>query len=85
MDPRPGDGRLITDYIIIQKIISESIRCPLDSVTIDSTFADLGITSLDAVNIAFAIEGEFEIEIPDEAISKISDVRGIISAMEAIA
>src|SRR2546430_2391074 len=36
-------------------------------VKLDSTFAELGIDSLDAVNILFALESEFKIDIPDRS------------------
>jgi acyl carrier protein len=68
----------------IRIIISEAIRCPLDAVTIDSTFEQLGITSLDAINIVFAVEGEFEIQVPDSVVIGIRDVRGIMTAMGAV-
>src|ERR1039458_5696737 len=44
----------------VTKVIATSKRIPLETVTIDSEFVQLGIDSMDAVEILFALEGEFE-------------------------
>ena len=43
----------------VTKVIATSKRIPVETVTIDSEFAQLGIDSMDAVEILFALEGEF--------------------------
>ena len=50
----------------VLKTIAASKRIPPETVTIDSTFQQLGIDSMDAVEILFALENEFDISIPDE-------------------
>ena len=45
----------------VLKAIATSKRIPLETVTIDSEFQQLGIDSMDAVEILFALENEFEI------------------------
>ena len=58
-----------------------------DTITIDSSFEELKIDSLDGINILFAVENEFNLNIPDEAAQKIRSVRemvdGIRKLMEA--
>lgn len=39
---------------------------------------DLGLSSLDLVNLAAEIEDEFDIEIPDRAIKSIKTVKDVI-------
>jgi acyl carrier protein len=51
----------------VLKSIATSKRIPLETVTIDSTFEELNIDSMDAVEILFALENEFDIVIPDKA------------------
>ncbi len=46
--------------------------------TIDSTFAELGIDSLDGVNIMFALEEEFGISIPDSIARQMKSVRQVV-------
>ncbi|MGA1997948.1 MAG: phosphopantetheine-binding protein, partial [Bryobacteraceae bacterium] len=40
----------------VLKVIATSKRIPLEKVTIDSGFQDLGIDSMDAVEILFGLE-----------------------------
>jgi acyl carrier protein len=49
----------------VRKVIATSKRIPEEQVTVDSTFEELGIDSMDAVEILFALENEFDINIPD--------------------
>ena len=57
------------------------------TVTLDSTLADLGISSLDAITIMYDMEEEFDIEIPNEKLDQLQTVRdmveGIASLIEA--
>ena len=46
-------------------MIANSQAHPVEKVTIDSSFQELGIDSMDAVNILFGLESEFDINIPD--------------------
>ena len=50
----------------VLRVIATTRRVPLDTVRPDSTFEELGIDSLDRINILFELEGEFDIEIDDE-------------------
>ena len=59
----------------VLKTIATSKRLPPETVTIDSEFTQLGIDSMDAVEILFALEGEFDINIPDEEVRNVKNVR----------
>jgi acyl carrier protein len=59
----------------VLKVIAKTQRIPLQSVTIDSTFQDLKIDSLDGINLIFALESEFNVDIPDEDARAIGTVR----------
>jgi acyl carrier protein len=59
-------------------------RIPVESVTIDSTFKELAIDSLDSMNLLFALEEQLGISVPDEAASTIRDVRGTIAGVQQI-
>jgi acyl carrier protein len=70
-----------------QRIISciaESQKIPIEKITLDSTFEELGIDSLDGVNILFALENEFNINIPDEGVQGIRGVRQMVEALEKL-
>ena len=48
-------------------VIARTQKIPPETVTIDKTFEELKIDSLDGINILFALEGEFDVDIPDDA------------------
>ena len=59
----------------VLKVIATSKRIPLETVTIDGEFEQIGIDSMDAVEILFALENEFDISIPDEEVRQVRNVR----------
>jgi acyl carrier protein len=65
----------------VMRTIAETQKIPLESVSLDSTFQQLNIDSLDAINIIFALENEFDISIPDEAAK---DIKAVVDVAEAI-
>jgi acyl carrier protein len=54
-----------------------------DSVCAESTFDELGIDSLDRINIIFELENEFDIDVPDDEARSIKSVQGIIDRLAA--
>ena len=65
-------------------VIAKTQHLPPESVTIDSTFEDLKIDSLDGINILFALESEFDLDIPDDAARKIRSVREMVDGIEKL-
>ena len=59
----------------VLKVIATSKRIPPETVTIDSDFQQIGIDSMDAVEILFALENEFDISIPDDEVRQVRSVR----------
>jgi acyl carrier protein len=59
----------------VLKVIAKTQRIPLETVSIDSTFEDLKIDSLDGINLIFALESEFNVDIPDDDARAIRSVR----------
>jgi acyl carrier protein len=62
-------------------IIAETQRKDPAQVTIDSTFEELGIDSMDGVNIVFALENEFDINVPDDEVKKLRSVREMVDGV----
>jgi acyl carrier protein len=65
-------------------IIAHNQRKELSLVTIESSFEELGIDSMDAVNIVFAIENEFNVNVPDEEMKNIRSVRDIVEGVQKL-
>lgn len=68
----------------VRNVIATAQRLPVEKVTIDSSFEELGIDSMDGVNILFALENEFNITIPDEAAKQIRNVREMMEGVEKV-
>jgi acyl carrier protein len=65
-------------------VIADTQRIPREKVTIDSSFEELGIDSMDGVNILFALENEFNITIPDDAAKQIRTIRQMAEGVESL-
>ncbi len=65
-------------------VIARMQKIPADSVTLDQTFAELKIDSLDGINIMFEVETEFGVEIPDEEAKEIRSVRQMAEGIEKL-
>jgi acyl carrier protein len=68
----------------IRKLVAKQMRIPVDNVTIDSTFEQLGMDSLDGVNLLFEVEEEFDISIDDDASRSIKSVREMVNGIEML-
>ena len=68
----------------VLEIIAQQKRIPVDQVTIDSSFAELGLDSLDAVNILFELEGAFDINISDDKARQIKSVREMVEGVRTL-
>ncbi len=68
----------------ILAIIAETQRKDPSQVRIDSSFEELGIDSMDGVNIVFALENEFDINVPDEEVKSIRSVREMVDGVRKL-
>jgi acyl carrier protein len=68
----------------VLRIIAETQRKDPAQVTIDSSFEELGIDSMDGVNIIFALENEFDINVPDEEVKSIRSVRDMVEGVRKL-
>ena len=65
-------------------VIAKTQKIPPETVTIDKSFEELKIDSLDGINILFALEGEFDVDIPDDAARGIRNVREMVEGIETL-
>ena len=66
------------------KLMAEQLGKPISEIKLESTIEDLGADSLDVVEIALAVEDEYEIEIPDDSAEGINTVGDIIAIVEKL-
>ncbi|MDO8059226.1 acyl carrier protein ['Crotalaria aegyptiaca' phytoplasma] len=68
----------------IQKIISEQLSLSEDLIQLDTKLKeDLGMDSIDAVNLAIQLEKNFNIKISDEQLQQFKLVQDIVVYIEA--
>jgi acyl carrier protein len=76
--PEQPDADLASKVIAV---IAKSQRISTEGITLDSTFEELKIDSLDGINIVFALENEFGITIPDEGVQNLRSVRETVDGV----
>lgn len=65
----------------VMAVIAKTQRIPPESLSLDSSFEELKIDSLDGINIIFAIENEFGVNIPDEGVQNLKTVRQVVEGV----
>jgi acyl carrier protein len=68
----------------VLKVIAATKHIPPETVTIDSEFEQLGIDSMDAVEVLFALENEFDVSIPDDEVRQVRNVRQMCEGVERL-
>ena len=72
----------ITERVI--QVIVKTQHIEADVVKPDSTFEGLKIDSLDGLQILFALEEEFNVNIPDEAAKQLRSVADIANGIRTL-
>ena len=65
-------------------IIAKRKKLDPSLVTLDSTFVELGIDSIDAIDLLFAFEDRFQIDIPNAAASEMKSVRQVAGGLRQL-
>ena len=68
----------------VRRTLADTQKLPLELVTPEATFEQLNIDSLDGINILFALENEFDINIPDESARLVRDVRQLAVGVQKL-
>lgn len=72
----------LADRVI--RVITKTQKLAHGRVTESSTFKELGIDSLDGLNILFAIEEEFGLSVPDDAAMEFKSVPEVVAGIERL-
>jgi acyl carrier protein len=68
----------------VMDVIARTQKLPREKVTLDSTFEQLNIDSLDGINIVFELEKEFGIDIPDDGVAKLRNVGDTVQGVREL-
>jgi acyl carrier protein len=70
---------------IITDIIAKTCTIERDRITLESTLKDLGVHSLDAVQVLFEIEDRFDISVPErEDQFSVGTVRDLVDGVDQL-
>lgn len=68
----------------VKEVIADTVNIDEADIKLEATLKDdLGIDSLDAVEISIALEDAFEITIPQEELANFTTVKDIVDYIEA--
>ena len=68
----------------VKRAIAETAHTSVEQLTPDTTFEELGMTSLDALALIADLEEEFGVEIPNEDALSLRDVRQAVECVRAL-
>lgn len=66
------------------ELVAQSKSLPTSAVNLDTSFDELQIDSLDKINLTFAVEEMFSIEIPDESLNALKTVGDVVRGVEKL-
>jgi len=65
-------------------IIAKKKKIDASGITQATTFDQLGIDSLDGIDLVFTFEDEFNISIPDQVVQKMKSVGQVLEALREV-
>ena len=65
----------------VLRLVAGIRRIPIENVSPENTFEDLGMDSLDKLNLLFEVENEFEVEIDDQEAKQICRVSEMVTGV----
>jgi acyl carrier protein len=68
----------------VRRIVAAVHHVPVEEISLDRSLEQLGIDSLEGVLLAFALEDEFHIEIPDECLMQGGSLRELVRTVEGL-
>ena len=68
----------------LKEIMAARLGLPAEKIVPEARLIeDLGLDSLDAVELAIAVERRFNIDVPEEALTKLKTVADMVTLVEA--
>ena len=67
----------------VQEIIMDTINCSEDKITLEANLKDdLGIDSLDSMELMMAVEDAYGITVPEEELPNLTSVKAIVEYVD---
>jgi acyl carrier protein len=68
----------------IKRIAAETKHIAPETVTLESSFEQLGMDSLDGLNIVFELEKTFGVSVPNDQVLEVRTIGDIVSTVDRI-
>jgi acyl carrier protein len=68
----------------IKKILVDNFTIPVENITMDSTFTDLDMDSLDTLDLINELEKMYSITMDNAEISKIKNISAAVECLEKV-
>jgi acyl carrier protein len=68
----------------VVRVFAEFKKMPPEEIKMDTTFEELGLDSLDGLNLIFELEEEFDLTVPDNQIQEMKSVEQVVAGIEAL-
>ena len=81
---RDADNGLEDLTTRVIRVIAETQKISTDAIGREATFEELKFDSLDGINILFALENEFDINIPDDAAREIKSIPEMVAGIQKL-
>ncbi len=62
-------------------MIANYKKIGIDRISSSSTFLELDISSLDAIQVLYSVEEEFQVEVPNEVLGKMKSVQDVVNGI----
>ena len=68
----------------VVRVFAEFKKMPPEEIKMETSFEDLGLDSLDGLNLIFELEEEFDLTVPDDRIKEFKSVAQVIEGIEML-
>lgn len=68
----------------VTMIIAELKQLPVASIGAETPFRELGMDSLDGINMIYEIENEYNVSISNEEAAEISSVQQLVAKLQSL-
>ena len=68
----------------VVRVFADFKKIPTEQVKMDTTFEELGLDSLDGLNLIFELEEEFDLVVPDDKVQSMKTVGQIVEGIEQL-
>lgn len=64
------------------QVFAEFKKISPDEITRETTFEEMGLDSLDGLNLIFELEEEFDLTVPDDKVQEMKSINEVIEGIE---